>query len=572
MGITFQNIANFFDSGYIDNPHARVLDVGCSNIHSINAELAYWFIKTRNDIYDEESLRVWARYFAAGGVMHPKLGGINGAWLGDLLQRAGMLYKAYDIFPGYQTQVFDLNLQSIPREEIGSYDVVFNFGTTEHVLGQYNAFKVIHDAVRVGGVIYHELPMTGHLNHGFFNYNPVMLLSIAEANRYEILWLGFSGGAEGETISTRLAPYYRGCAYFHPIPEISDWADATIPTSAITLIVRKMVDAPFRAALETTTTVGSVPEEIARAYGSADAEHTISQATLLEWKTTILRRIRDPQLTLHELWEYYNAFVSAGINENFSYTIELRMLDQELQIHQGDGQLITRRAVVQDLLRRTFPLLKAVDANADEGLGTDQLAFDGREDAFDWSGSEDVQFARIIAAYRAYWNESAVDLFPAEIEAVALEYLARKVSSDDDLLLRLGKVMAVVTPNIKLKERKEEGAKAQGKEEEGAKVQRKLAEVVEAADDMERSPDIRQMLLSGALKMADPGTKRAAMDEREKAVLKAACLRAAAILLAPMQRKAEYSFPPGARSAPDTAQCIKYARDLFGKVTSEPWD
>jgi hypothetical protein len=59
------------------------------------------------------------------------------------------------------------------------------------------------------------------------------------------------------------------------------------------------------------------------------------------------------------------------------------------------------------------------------------------------------------------------------------------------------------------------------------------------------------------------------MDDNEKTALKAACLKAAATLLANQaaQRSGRYDEP-----APDTAACVEFARDLFGKLTGEPWE
>jgi hypothetical protein len=37
---------------------------------------------------------------------------------------------------------------------------------TEHVLDQRNAFKMIHDFTRAGGLMLHALPFTVHLEHG----------------------------------------------------------------------------------------------------------------------------------------------------------------------------------------------------------------------------------------------------------------------------------------------------------------------------------------------------------------------------------------------------------------------
>jgi hypothetical protein len=96
-----------------------------------------------------------------------------------------------EIFEGYHTTIFDLNTSAIPEAERGSFDLVLNCGTSEHVLNQYNVFNVMHDAVRVGGVMYHAIPMTGYLKHGYFTYTPIFMCDLARANQYEIVSLIF---------------------------------------------------------------------------------------------------------------------------------------------------------------------------------------------------------------------------------------------------------------------------------------------------------------------------------------------------------------------------------------------
>jgi hypothetical protein len=68
----------------------------------------------------------------------------------------------------------DLNFDGngIPTEHKGKYSLVTNFGTTEHVTNQLNAFKVIHDLTMPNGVMIHEVPAQGMFNHGLVNYNP----------------------------------------------------------------------------------------------------------------------------------------------------------------------------------------------------------------------------------------------------------------------------------------------------------------------------------------------------------------------------------------------------------------
>jgi hypothetical protein len=65
------------------------------------------------------------------------------------------------------------------------------------------------------------------------------------------------------------------------------------------------------------------------------------------------------------------------------------------------------------------------------------------------------------------------------------------------------------------------------------------------------------------------------MDQHEKVALKAACIQAAATLIAWLGPP---PTPPGGFAArqetraADTGNCARYARDLFGKLTNEPWE
>jgi hypothetical protein len=59
------------------------------------------------------------------------------------------------------------------------------------------------------------------------------------------------------------------------------------------------------------------------------------------------------------------------------------------------------------------------------------------------------------------------------------------------------------------------------------------------------------------------------MDDHEKTALKAACIQAAAILVADQLAQ---MAGRGANPAPDTATCARFAHDLFGKLTGEAWD
>jgi hypothetical protein len=64
-----------------------------------------------------------------------------------------------------------------------------NTGTTEHVANQDNAFRVIHDLAKVGGLMIHEVPGSGMLTHGLFGYNLQFFWLLCRENAYEVIFL-----------------------------------------------------------------------------------------------------------------------------------------------------------------------------------------------------------------------------------------------------------------------------------------------------------------------------------------------------------------------------------------------
>ena len=74
----------------------------------------------------------------------------------------------------------------MPAQFADAFDLVVNTGTTEHIANQDNAFRVIHDLARKGGVTYHEVP-AGMTDHGLINYNPRFFWKMRDANDYEVL-------------------------------------------------------------------------------------------------------------------------------------------------------------------------------------------------------------------------------------------------------------------------------------------------------------------------------------------------------------------------------------------------
>src|SRR5262245_19920801 len=89
----------------------------------------------------------------------------------------------------------DLNRDTVPREHCGRFDLVINAGTTEHVANQDNAFRIIHDLTRNGGIMWHEVPAFT-FGHGLVNYSPKLFIQLVRQNAYEPLFIRVSRSAD----------------------------------------------------------------------------------------------------------------------------------------------------------------------------------------------------------------------------------------------------------------------------------------------------------------------------------------------------------------------------------------
>jgi hypothetical protein len=109
-----------------------------------------------------------------------------------LYEALGLDYQCVDVDGRDGSLTLDFNFDSAPSDHSGRYDLVTNHGTSEHLLNQYNVFKMMHDFAKVRGIMVHAVPFTVHLEHGFFNYQPNFFESLARYNSYEILglWVG----------------------------------------------------------------------------------------------------------------------------------------------------------------------------------------------------------------------------------------------------------------------------------------------------------------------------------------------------------------------------------------------
>ena len=90
-------------------------------------------------------------------------------------------------FHGTETAMrVDLN-EPIALER--QYDVTLNNGTAEHILNIGQFLKTMHECTRPGGLMLHDAPFNGWVDHGFYTLQPTLFFDLAAANQYDLLGL-----------------------------------------------------------------------------------------------------------------------------------------------------------------------------------------------------------------------------------------------------------------------------------------------------------------------------------------------------------------------------------------------
>jgi hypothetical protein len=164
------------------------------------------------------------------------------AWL-------GLSYAALDIDGSPGSVALDLNYDEAPSELRGKHHLVTNFGTTEHVANQCQAFKVVHDLTVLGGVMMHNVPVQGMLNHGLVNYNPKFFWMLARSNGYKWLHMDFRISNAVQTLSADII--HEVAAFSPDIVERSQRYCAQI--CSFVVVMQKTTDMPYVPPLDVNT-------------------------------------------------------------------------------------------------------------------------------------------------------------------------------------------------------------------------------------------------------------------------------------------------------------------------------
>ena len=177
--------------GYLPTP-SRVVEIGAQQLgnsvltaHSRVAALGALFdAKAKFALEDPKPTRI----------VHGDLEGLSpvAPAARELYEWLGFRYSAVDIDGSEGSLSLDLNYDSVPALDLGKCQLVTNFGTTEHVINQLNAFKIIHDFTARTGVMIHYVPAQGYFNHGLVNYNPKFFWLLMRSNNYKLVYQNVS--------------------------------------------------------------------------------------------------------------------------------------------------------------------------------------------------------------------------------------------------------------------------------------------------------------------------------------------------------------------------------------------
>ena len=143
-------------------------------------------------------------------------------------------YSSIDINGAYKSYKFDLNKDITSEYKFNKkYDLVINNGTGEHVFNQHALFLNIHNLTNKNGLILHILPFIDWINHGFYNFNPIVFADLAASNHYEIVKLSLANRNATEIV-------IESKSYNLVFEQIKPWQNPTFLKKAINFAKEKV--------------------------------------------------------------------------------------------------------------------------------------------------------------------------------------------------------------------------------------------------------------------------------------------------------------------------------------------
>jgi len=246
--------------GLLTSERNKILDIGPQNVYFARDEQLREFVAPHGQTVSDADLEKEIQRLIYFSIPRPEE---RTTLFSEITDLTDIEYNSIDVCPGLKTEILDLNFDKLPKHMADHYDVVLNFGTTEHIFNQWNCFEVMHDATKVGGVIYHQLPASGYFDHGYYCYTPLFFQEMAAANSYEILDLFVTPAGESKIDQLKIQAR-TGSSILNRLDHLSE--DNRIPALNIHVILRKTASIGFRCALEIATAHSPVNAAMAARY------------------------------------------------------------------------------------------------------------------------------------------------------------------------------------------------------------------------------------------------------------------------------------------------------------------
>ena len=233
MGINVNEldaIVSLYEDGLLPHP-GNIADMGAQQLHMTGQPV--------------DRIRAFLRTFSPGqDFSDRKLAKLaDNGYVGELLQYTDFHYCSFDLVSTPYNREFDFNTDAIDSEDKARYDLVTNFGTTEHVMDQVRSFRTIHDLTKVGGIMFHVLPI--NIEHGLLSYTTKFANLLVKANDYEVIEINYNqdpnftpiqGDVMGRSYKYRSGP---------PVK-----TNSTYQMYGVSIIVRKRSDQEFQLPLD----------------------------------------------------------------------------------------------------------------------------------------------------------------------------------------------------------------------------------------------------------------------------------------------------------------------------------
>lgn len=101
----------------------------------------------------------------------------------------GIQHTSFDVNEKDGAIPIDLNFPVDDELYHDKFEIVTNFGTSEHIKNQYQVFETIHDCCKMGGAMLHTIPLVGYWRgHCPYHYTKQFPKELCDNNNYELYY------------------------------------------------------------------------------------------------------------------------------------------------------------------------------------------------------------------------------------------------------------------------------------------------------------------------------------------------------------------------------------------------